>query len=319
MWILLLLIISGLVLLKQGADWFIKGSSGLARMFNVSELTIGLTIVAIGTSSPELFVNSFASFKGNYDIVMGNIIGSNIFNLFIILSIVGIVRPLKVQSSTAWREIPFSLLALLILFILVNDSLVFRKEASQLGRVDALIMLAFFLLFLYYAFRQLKNDKAITVKREQESIISSKKIVLLLIAGMAGLISGGKLVLDNSVKLAIELGLSEKIIGLTIVAAGTSLPELATSLFAIIKKNNDLAVGNIIGSNIFNILFILPVSSIIRPLQFNPAFNLDISFIAFGTLVLFIAMYTGKRKQIDRWEVFVLLICYALYMIYMLK
>jgi cation:H+ antiporter len=224
-----------------------------------------------------------------------------------------------VQSSTAWREIPFSLLALLILFILVNDSLLFRKEANQLGRVDALIMLAFFLLFLYYAFRQLKNDKAITVKREQESIISSKKIVLLLIAGMAGLISGGKLVLDNSVKLAIELGLSEKIIGLTIVAAGTSLPELATSLVAIIKKNNDLAVGNIIGSNIFNILFILPVSSLIRPLQFNPAFNLDISFIAFGTLVLFIAMYTGKRKQIDRWEVFVLLICYALYMIYMLK
>jgi cation:H+ antiporter len=317
MWLLILLIIAGLALLKFGADWFVEGSSGLARRLQVSELAIGLTIVAFGTSAPELVVNSFSSLKGNHDIVFGNIIGSNSFNLFVILSIVGLITPIKVQSSTAWREIPFSMIALIIFFLVVNDQFLLQRESSLLSRFDGIIMLGCFSLFIYYAFRQLRFDSAepADVKRT----LSNWRIAIFIFAGLAGLVVGGKLVLDNAIKLATQLGLSEKIIGLTIVAAGTSLPELATSIVAAIKRNHDIAVGNIIGSNIFNILFILPVSTMIRPLKFNPGFNIDIAFIAGGTLLLFIAMYTGKKKEIDRWEAFVLLTCYIAYLILMFQ
>lgn len=313
MWLHIILIIAGLVLLQQGAAFFVKGSSGLARKFRVSELAIGLTIVAFGTSAPELVVNSFAAFNSNYDIVFGNIIGSNIFNLFIILTIVAIIAPIKVQSSTAWKEIPFSFLSLLLLFLLANDHFIFRRDISRLSRIDGLIMIAAFSLFLVYVFKQLKTD---TKNSSAEKVKDRTGVILaLIIAGLAGLVFGGKLVLDHAVALAQELGMSEKLIGLTIVAAGTSLPELATSVVAAIKKNTDIAVGNIIGSNIFNVLFILPASSFIRPLVFDPGFNRDLGFIAGGTIVLFFAMYTGKRMQIDRWEALVLLISYAAYIV----
>lgn len=315
MWFNIILIIAGLVLLQQGASLFVKGSSGLARKFNVSELAIGLTIVSFGTSSPELVVNSIGSYNSNYDIVFGNIIGSNNFNLFIILGIIGIIAPMKVQSSTAWKEVPFSFFAILILFLLANDQIFFHKDKSYLSRGDSLIMIAAFGLFLFYVFKQLKSDPILnTTKTSNDKNI---RIALFIIFGLAGLVLGGKLVLDNAVKLATAFGMSEKMIGLTIVAAGTSLPELATSVIAAIKKNNDIAVGNIIGSNIFNILFILPVSSFINPLRYNPGFNKDLALLTGGTLVLFLAMYTGKRMQIDRWEAFVLLIAYVVYFILM--
>jgi cation:H+ antiporter len=317
MWLNILLIITGLVLLRQGAAFLVKGSSGLARKFRVSELAIGLTIVAFGTSAPELVVNSFASFKSNYDIVFGNIIGSNIFNLFIILTIVALITPLRVQSSTAWKEIPFSFFAILLLFLLANDRLVFHRDISRISRFDGFIMIVAFALFLRYVFKQLKYDAGINYS---EKGTEKTGIILVLIAtGLAGLVLGGKLVLDNAVELASGLGMSEKLIGLTIVAAGTSLPELATSVVAAAKKNSDIAVGNIIGSNIFNILFILPVSSFIRPLKFDPGFNRDIGFIAGGTFILFIAMYTGKRMQIDRWEALILFLTYVAYIFLMIK
>jgi cation:H+ antiporter len=315
MWLNILLIIGGLILLQQGAAFFVKGSSGLARKFHVSDLAIGLTIVAFGTSAPELVVNSFASFNNNYDIVFGNIIGSNIFNLFIILSIVAIITPLKVQSSTAWKEIPFSFFALLLIFLLANDQLIFQRDISRISRLDGLIMVTAFALFLLYVFKQLKYDtNTVNAKKGNDKI---GIIILLIILGLAGLVLGGKLVLDNAVELALELGMSEKLIGLTIVAAGTSLPELATSVVAAVKKNNDIAVGNIIGSNIFNVLFILPASSFIQPLIYNSGFNRDIGVIAGGTVVLFIAMYTGRRMQIDRWEAFILFISFAVYILLM--
>lgn len=311
MWIFILLIILGIILLKFGADWFVQGSSDLARKLHVSELAIGLTIVSFGTSAPELMVNGFASLNGNPDIVFGNIIGSNCFNLFIILSVIGLIMPVKMQSSTAWKEIPFSMLALLVLFFLVNDRFFFHQASSRLSRADGLIMLAGFSWFLFYAFRQLRQDTLTNdpVKHPAGNL----RIVLLMVAGLAGLAAGGKLVLDNAVKLATLLGLSEKVIGLTIVAVGTSLPELATSIVAAMKKNLDIAVGNIIGSNIFNILFILSFSAILKPLPYNAGFNLDIALLAGGTLVLFLAMYTGKKKQIDRWEAFVLFAGYIAY------
>ncbi len=317
MWLNIVLIITGLILLQQGAAFFVRGSSGLARKFHVSELAIGLTIVAFGTSAPELVVNSFASLKNNHDIVFGNIIGSNIFNLFVILGTVAIIAPMKVQSSTAWREIPFSFFAIILLFLLTNDQIIFNKDISRLSRFDGIIMLIAFSLFLLYVFKQLKYDtNSIPADKDNDK---TGKIIVLVVLGLTGLVLGGKLVLDNAVKLASELGMSEKLIGLTIVAAGTSLPELATSIVAAIKRNHDIAIGNIIGSNIFNILFILPASSLMQPLIYSPGFNRDIGVIAGGTVVLFIAMYTGRRMQIDRWEALILFISYVVYIFLMVK
>ncbi len=314
MWLNIIFLLAGLFLLQRGAAWFVNGSSSLARKFHISELTIGLTIVAFGTSAPELVVNSFAASSGNHEIVFGNIIGSNIFNLFVILSIIGFIHPAKVQSSTAWKEIPFSFISLLLLFIITNDQLIFNKAKSQIGLLDGIILLIAFALFIFYAFRQLKSD---AIPREDaENPEKNYKILLLVVFGLTGLVVGGKLVVDHAVKIAMEIGISEKMVGLLIVAPGTSLPELATSIVAIIKKKNDIAVGNIIGSNIFNVLFILPISAFIKPLIYNTDFNFDVIFLAIGTVILFMAMYTGKKKQIDRWEAFVLLALYIGYIVW---
>lgn len=311
----ILLIIGGLVLLVKGADWFVEGASSLAKKFNVSELAIGLTIVAFGTSAPELVVNTFASYQKNPDIIFGNVIGSNNFNLFIILGIAGLITPLTVQSSTAWKEIPFSLFAAALVFLLVSDYLFFGGD-NGLSRLDGLILAVFFLLFLFYVYNQLKTDSSSQISTEHEKM-SSLKTGLFIAGGLAGLVIGGKLVVNGAVDLARILNVSEKIIGLTIVAAGTSLPELATSVIAALKKNSDIAVGNIVGSNIFNLLLILSVSSFVRPIDYNLIFNTDMYILAGGTVFLFVAMYTGKRKKLDRWEAFILLAFYLTYTVYL--
>ncbi|WP_026951877.1 calcium/sodium antiporter [Algoriphagus mannitolivorans] len=310
----IILLLVGLVLLVKGADWLVDGASVLAKKKNVSDLAIGLTIVAFGTSAPELVVNAVAA-SGNYpDIVFGNIIGSNNFNLFIILGLSGLIIPLSVQSSTVWKEIPFSLFAAIVLFFLANNY--FLTESKEVSIWDAGILLVFFAAFLYYVATQLKSEPSIDSVEIKD--YSTQKIWGLIIIGLVGLVGGGKLVVDNAVSMAQSLGVSEKIIGLTIVAAGTSLPELATSVVAAMKKNADIAIGNIVGSNIFNIFLILGVSGIIRPLEFNPSFNTDLYLLAGGTVFLFIAMFTGKRHKLDRWEAFVLLATYLLYTGYLI-
>lgn len=305
----LFLLIIGLLLLVKGADWLVDGASVLAKKYNVSDLAIGLTIVAFGTSAPELVVNSVAASGGYPDIVFGNVIGSNNFNLFIILGIAGLITPLSVQSSTVWKEIPFSLLAAIVLLVFANDY--FSSPSPFLSSLDGLILLGFFAGFLFYVFTQLKSEE--TIESVAQKDYSNFKIWGLIFIGLAGLVVGGKLVVDNAVSMAQSLGVSEKIIGLTIVAAGTSLPELATSVVASMKKNNDIAIGNIIGSNIFNLFLILGVSSIIRPLAFKQNFNLDIYILLGGTIFLFLAMFTGKRKSLDRWEAAILLLAYLTY------
>lgn len=310
----IILLLVGLVLLVKGADWLVDGASVLAKKKNVSDLAIGLTIVAFGTSAPELVVNAVAA-SGNYpDIVFGNIIGSNNFNLFIILGLSGLIIPLSVQSSTVWKEIPFSLFAAIVLFFLANNY--FLSESKEISLWDAGILLVFFAGFLYYVATQLKSEPSIDSVEIKD--YSTQKIWGLILIGLVGLVGGGKLVVDNAVSMAQSLGVSEKIIGLTIVAAGTSLPELATSVVAAMKKNADIAIGNIVGSNIFNIFLILGVSGIIRPLEFNPSFNTDLYLLAGGTIFLFIAMFTGKRHKLDRWEAFVLLATYLLYTGYLI-
>ncbi|EAZ79430.1 calcium/sodium antiporter [Algoriphagus machipongonensis] len=310
-----ILLIGGLLLLVKGADWLVDGASVLAKTHKVSDLAIGLTIVAFGTSAPELVVNSIASSDHLPDLVFGNVIGSNNFNLFIILGIAGLIAPLSVQSSTVWKEIPFSFLAIILLLILANGY--FHNYALSLSHLDGFILIVFFVGFLYYVFTQLKSEP-----NESEIIIkdySNLKIWGLILAGLAGLVIGGKLVVDNAVVMAQSFGVSEKIIGLTIVAAGTSLPELATSVVASLKKNNDIAIGNIIGSNIFNIFLILGVSSIINPLDYQLSFNKDLYILLGGTIFLFLAMFTGKRKSLDRWEAGILLLTYLVYIAYLVS
>jgi len=259
-----------------------------------------------------LVVNAIASYQGYSDIVLGNIIGSNNFNLFIILGIAGLIFPISVQSSTVWREIPISLIAALILLILGNE--IFISKLTEISRYDGLILIVLFALFLLYVYKQMKTEESVIITFESKS---NAKIWILIAGGFAGLIAGGQLVVNNSIGLATTLGVSEKIIGLTIVAAGTSLPELVTSVVAALKKNSDIAIGNVIGSNVFNILLILSISSFIRPIHFNPNFNLDIAILIGGTLFLFIAMFTGKRKKLDRWEASLLLGFYLVYTVYL--
>ncbi|NLE36319.1 MAG: calcium/sodium antiporter [Bacteroidales bacterium] len=303
------ILLVGFLVLIKGADWLVSGASSLARKYNVSDLAIGLTIVAFGTSAPELVVNVFAAIKGHQDIAFGNVIGSNNFNLFMILGIAALISPLKVQSSTVSREIPLSFFAILLLFFLANNF--FLSDNTALSRIDGLILLILFGSFLFYVYRQLKVDPE--VKFETQRQYSTLKIWGLILAGLAGLIIGGRLVVDSAIKIATAWGISEKVIGLTIVAAGTSLPELATSVVAAVKKNNDIAVGNIIGSNIFNIFLILGASSLIRPLPYDRGFNGDMYFLAFGTLALFAMMFTGNRKKLDRWEAAILLGLFVLH------
>jgi len=308
----ILLVVAGFVSLIFGANWLVDGASALAKKYKVSDLVIGLTIVAFGTSAPELVVNIIAAVKGYSDIVLGNIVGSNNFNLFIILGLSGLILPIKVQSSTAWKEIPISLFVSVFLLFLLND-FVFTGT-SYSSRLDGLIMLVLFFLFLYYVFKQMKNDPQTVTTENQKSTV---KIWGLITIGLGGLILGGQLVVVNSVEIANELGVSEKIIGLTIVAAGTSLPELVTSIVAATKKNSDIAIGNVIGSNIFNIFLILSISSIIRPIEYNPKFNLDLLILIGGTVFLFTSMLTGQRKRLDRWEAGILFGFYIIYTAYL--
>jgi len=310
----LVLIITGFASLIFGANWLVGGASSLAKKNNISDLVIGLTIVAFGTSAPELVVNSVAAFNGLSDIVFGNIIGSNNFNLFLILGIAGLIYPITVQSSTAWREIPISLIATILLFVIANDF--FINQNAEISRLDGLILLISFLCFLYYVFNQLKQEKAEVITNENKS---NYKIWGLIIFGITGLIIGGKLVVDNGIDIATKLGVSQKIIGLTIIAAGTSLPELVTSIVAALKKNSNIAIGNVIGSNIFNILLILSISSFINPIKYNPNFNQDLLILIGGTVFLIIAMLTGKRKKLDRWEALILLSFYMIYTTYLVS
>ncbi|MGY5850204.1 calcium/sodium antiporter [Salegentibacter sp. F14] len=310
-----ILLVLGLLVLIFGANYLVEGASALARKFKVSDLAIGLTIVAFGTSAPELVVNSIASMEGHQDIVFGNVIGSNNFNLFIILGLTGLITPLAVQSSTAWKEIPISLVAVIILFMMVNDGALLSGAENILGRWEGIILLFGFLGFLYYVYKQLTLEKSIGTSPEKK--LSNLKMSLFIIGGLAGLVLGGQLVVNNAIEIAENLGISEKVIGLTVIAAGTSLPELATSMVAAIKKNADIAVGNIIGSNIFNFLLILGTASLISPASYNLSFNTDLYILAGGTLFLMLAMFTGKRKMLDRWEAGVLFVFYLAYTIYL--
>ena len=312
--ILSILIIAGFAALIFGANWLVDGASALAKKYNVSDLIIGLTIVSFGTSAPELVVNSLASYNGYSDIILGNILGSNNFNLFITLGIAGLIYPMRVQNSTVWKEIPISFFAALLFLMMANNF--FFTDNSAVLRIDGIVLMLCFIGFLFYVFKQLKAGKE-PVEKIVYHHKSNLKIWSFIALGLGGLILGGQLVVDNGVKLATLLGVSEKIIGLTIIAIGTSLPELLTSVVAAMKKNSGIAMGNIIGSNIFNILLILSVSSLIAPIEFKSYFNTDLLILLGGTLFLYLAMFVGNKNKLDRWQSAFLLIFYLTYMVYL--
>jgi cation:H+ antiporter len=309
----ILLLLIGFGLLIKGADFLVLGSSALARRFNISELVIGLTIVAFGTSTPELIVNIVSAMKGYNDVAFGNIIGSNIFNLLLILGISAVIMPIFIQRSTIFKEIPYSIIAAFVLLMLANDQLFSDARPNRIGYIDALIMLSFFIFFIFYIFRNMKNDV-------QEFDVEKKtyglwKTILLITGGLAALIFGGRLSVNNAVEIAHVLGISERIISLTIIAAGTSLPELATSAVAAYRRNSDIAVGNVVGSNIFNIFFVLPVSALINPLTYHVTFNKDLVVLIAGTILLLFFTYSGGKARIDRWEGILLVLAYIGYTI----
>jgi cation:H+ antiporter len=310
-----ILFVAGLAVLIIGADFLVKGASSLAKTLSVSEIAIGLTVVAFGTSTPELVVNIFASSQGYNAIVFGNVIGSNILNILVILGISGLIYPLAVQKNTVWKEIPFSLLAVLLLFVLVNDTGLFHTTQNSLSFIDGVVLLLFFIIFLTYVFgiSKIVSRDSPTVK-----IYPTVITVTYIVLGFAGLFFGGKLVVDNAVLIARALSVSEKLIALTIVAGGTSLPELATSAVAAYRKRCDIAVGNIVGSNIFNICFVLGISSIIQTSTYDSMLNIDVYILLFSTLILFLTMFTGRAHKLDRWESAFFLFTYVSYLIYVL-
>ncbi|MFH1473066.1 MAG: calcium/sodium antiporter [bacterium] len=299
----------GLALLVKGADIMVDGASSVAKRLGVSGLIIGLTIVSFGTSAPELIVNILASLNGSTDIAIGNILGSNIANILLILGISAVIYPIKVSRGTIWKEIPLALLAVIIMGIMANDALVDHRLFSELSRVDGIILISFLIIFLYYVFGIMKNNEEGPSIAKHSPLIAS----LMILGGLAGLTLGGKWVVDGAVALAQNFGVSEGIIGLSVVAIGTSLPELATSAVAAYKRHPDIAVGNIVGSNIFNIFWILGVSAIINPLPFSPEFLSDVFVLVGATVLLFVFMFIGRKHTLDRMQGLGFIALYVIY------
>lgn len=314
-----LLLIVGFLLLVKGADLFVEGSSKIAKALNIPPIIIGLTIVAFGTSTPEAAVSISASIAGSEGISIGNVIGSNLVNISLILGLTAIISPLEVQKKTIVKEIPLALLGSAALLVLVLDVPLQGLESGVLTRGDGIILLLLFAVFLYYIVEvaiKSKNNQNYLLEKPADN--NSKVISLVKLSiGLAGLVGGGWLVVKFGKEIALSLGMSETLVGLTIVAIGTSLPELVTSVTAAFKKESEIALGNIIGSNIFNIMFVLGVSSTIRPLEILPEILFDIALMILLTLILLIFATTQKRK-ITRVEGLILLGTYLAYLVYII-
>ena len=309
------LVVLGFVLLIFGADALVKGASALAKKLKMSDLAIGLTIVAFGTSAPELVVSSVASFNEQSDLILGNVIGSNNFNLFVILGVVALIKPISVKKSMVWIEIPISIAVIIVLYVLSNAFL--GDGAALVSKLDAVILLVLFAGFMFYVYKGLSTEEGVINSSVQT--YTNFKMTLFIVLGLGGLILGGHLVVTSATDIAQSFGVSDKVIGLTIVAAGTSLPELVTSVVAATKNNADIAIGNVIGSNIFNILLIVPISALIHPIAYNTSFNLDMYVLMGGSLFLFIAMFSGQAKRLDRWEALLLILGFIGYTFYLLR
>lgn len=308
-----LILIAGFILLIIGANKLVEGASSLASKLGIPNIVIGLTVVAFGTSAPELVVNLMASLNGNSELVLGNVLGSNIFNVLGILGITSMIYPLTVKTDTTWLEIPMSLLAAVSLYFLVSDVQFDSTDFNFLSRTDGIILLLFFSIFLVYNIKVSQNGTSDESSKRID--LSYLKSFIFLIIGFAGLALGGNLIVNSAVELASMIGMSERVIGLTIVSIGTSLPELATSIAAVRKRNVDIAIGNVVGSNIFNIFLVLGISIVTNPFRINQDSIFDIYVNILAGILLFAFIFIGKGRQLVRWEGFLFLSIYIIYMI----
>lgn len=313
----LALLITGFIVLVKGADFLVGGASSIAKKFNISNLAIGLTVVSFGTSAPELLVNLMSATKGYSTAAFGNILGSNNFNILLILGVSGIIFPLVVQRKTVQYEVPISIGAILLLFILVNDRMIWGLTTDTLTRTDAFILICFFGVFMFYVYRTMKSasdyGEGTPIKTYRTSISTG-----MILIGLAMLLGGGELAVTNAVLIAERYGLSERLIGLTILAAGTSLPELATSAVAAYRKNTDIAIGNVVGSNIFNLCLILGATGLVKPMAYDSVLNFDIFVVIVASVVLLIFMFTLNQRKLDRWEAIILFLGYITYTAYLI-
>ncbi|KKW28818.1 MAG: Na+/Ca+ antiporter, CaCA family [Candidatus Uhrbacteria bacterium GW2011_GWD2_52_7] len=312
----ILYLLLGFPFLIKGADWLVDGASSVARRFGIPDLAIGLTVVAFGTSAPELIVSLLSAIRGNTEIAIGNVVGSNIANILLILGICALIRPLSVKRDTVWKEIPMSLLAVGIMGVMAADSFIDGAVYDQLSRIDGLVLLSFFIIFMYYTLGLAKRGHEEPVQKTHDQKLFTS--IGLIVLGLGLLVLGGKLVVDGAVDLATALGVSSSLIGLTIVAVGTSLPELATSAIAARKGNVDIAIGNVVGSNIFNVFWILGISSIIAPLPTPDRGLVDIGVAAAASGALFLSVFWGKRNVLERPQGVLFLMGYAAYIAYLI-
>ena len=308
----LILFVLGFVLLIKGADFLTDGACSVAEKLKVSDLAIGLTIVSFGTTLPEFVVSIIANGRGNSGIAIGNILGSNIANILLVLGVSAIISPIIVRKKTVWVEIPLSFMAVFVLGVLVNDDLLYGAASSSLTKSDGVVLLFFFAIFMVYVSTiPLQNSKN---EQHEPKQIKTWHVVLMILGGSVAISLGGKWVVDGAVHLARILGMRESVIGLTIVAMGTSLPELATCAIASYKKKSDISMGNVLGSNILNIFWVLGCSSIIQPISLKKDVNSDLVFTMLVSLLLFLMMFIGKSKVLHRRKGALFLLIYGFYM-----
>ena len=304
------LFILGFIFLIKGADFLVDGASSLSKRLGISSLIIGLTVVAFGTSAPELVVSVLASLEGHNELAIGNIIGSNTANVLLILGVSALIAPLAVKRQTVLKEIPFAILAIVILFIFLQDSLINGAAESMLSRGEGLALLSFFAVFIYYTFVASASSK------EEEEIPDMKlsTSIVFIILGLIGLTFGGRWIVDGAILIAQNFGISEAVIGVTIVAIGTSLPELATAGVAAYKGETDLAIGNIVGSNIFNIFLVLGINASIQNIPYNTVMNTDLYVAIISIVLLFLFIIFSKHHKISKSHGVIFLVCYVVYL-----
>jgi len=315
----ILLLIVGLGLILAGANFLTDGSAALAQRFRVPEFIIGLTVVAVGTSTPELVVSVLSAIGGQSDVAIGNVVGSNIFNVFVILGVCALIRPVPLTAGNIRRDIPFGVLVSLLLLALAQDSLLCKGAADRIGRLDGAAMLALYILLMWYTIRKTKRPEATAPTEGSKAPMAAWLTAVMIVGGLAGLVFGGEMFLRSATSIAHSLGVSESVIAITLVAGGTSLPELASSLVSLFKGKAEMALGNVIGSNIANILLILGVSATIHPLSMGGITVWDLLMVLLSSVVVFLAAFTFKRKAIDRWEGALFVAIYAVYIWYLIR
>lgn len=320
------LLILGLALILGGANFLTDGSAALAQRFRVPEFIVGLTIVAVGTSTPELVVSVLSAAAGNSDVAIGNIVGSNIFNVFLILGVCALIAPLPLTGGNIRRDLPFLTAVSVLLLLLTSDRLLGLGEVDAIGRIDGIVMLLLYIALIRYTIRTERRTAALATQATQTTQTEKPQrsrslwlIVVMIGGGLAGLIFGGELFLDSATAIARALGVSESVIAITLVAGGTSLPELASSVVSLLKGKSEMALGNVIGSNIANILLILGLSATIHPLTLGGITRIDLLTVLLSSVLLFVTAFTFRRKAVDRWEGAIFLVIYALYIGYLVR